>query len=58
MYLMFNGYINNIVNVSNVAKLIMFADNTNTFLYSDSLQGLQYLSNNELTKFANWFKLI
>ena len=35
----------------------MFADDTNIFLCSDSLKGLEYLANNELTKFVNWFKL-
>ena len=55
--LLFILYINDIVNVSDVAKLIMFADDTNIFLCSDSLKGLECLAKNELTKFANWFKL-
>ena len=55
--LLFVLYINDIVNVSDVAKLIMFADDTNIFLCSDSLKGLQCLANNELTKFGNCFKL-
>ena len=39
--LLFILYINDIVNISNVASLIMFADDTNIFLCSDSLQGLE-----------------
>ena len=35
----------------------MFADDTNIFLCNDSLKGLECLANNELTKFANLFKL-
>ena len=48
--LLFILYINDIVNVYNFAKSIMFADDTNIFLCSDSLQGLEYLANNELKK--------
>ena len=36
-------YINDIVNISDVAELIMFADDTNIFLFSDSLKGLECL---------------
>ena len=43
-------YINDIVNVSDVAELIMFADDTNIFLCSDPLKGLECLANNELKK--------
>ena len=45
--LLFIWYINDIVNISDVAKLITFADDTNIFLCSDSLKGLEYLANNE-----------
>ena len=55
--LLFILYINDFVNASDVAKLIMFADDTNIFLCNDSLKGLECLANNELTQFANWFKL-
>ena len=55
--LLFILYINDIINISDVAKLIVFADDTNIFLCSDSLKGLQCLANHELKKFANLFKL-
>ena len=55
--LLFILCINDIVNVSDVVKLIMFADDTNIIQCSDSLKGLECLANNELTKFVNWFQL-
>ena len=54
---LFISYINDIGNVSDVAKLIMLADDTNIFLCSDSLKGLECFINNELTTFSSWFKL-
>ena len=47
--LLFILYINYIINIFDVAKLIMF-DETNIFLCSDSLKGLECLANNELKK--------
>ena len=35
----------------------LFADDTNIFLCSDSLKGLECLANNEVTTFVNWLKL-
>ena len=35
----------------------MLADDTNIFICSDSLKGLECLANNELKKFVSWFKL-
>ena len=51
--LIFMLYINDIVNVSDVVTLIMFADDTNIFLCSDSLKGLKCLVDNERKKLAN-----
>lgn len=54
--LLFILYINDIVHVSSIAELIMFADDTNIFFSSADLDELSNQVNNELAKFSYWFK--
>jgi hypothetical protein len=55
--LLFIVYINDIVNVSNLIDLVMFADDINLFLSSNSLANLTILANTALDKLVKWFKL-
>lgn len=55
--LLFIIYINDIVNVSNLINLIMFADDTNIFFTDNTLNGLESKTNQELDKISKWFKL-
>jgi hypothetical protein len=50
-------YINDIFNISKLAKVLMFADDTNLFFSYENLDDLISLVNCELNKFSNWFKL-
>ena len=49
-------YINDICNVSVIAKLILFADDTNLFFSHPSPAHLVYEINQELNKFSVWFR--
>ena len=54
--LLFLIYLNDLPNVSNLAKFISFADDT-TIVYSNpSIETLQTLANNDLKLINNWFK--
>jgi hypothetical protein len=55
--LLFLIYINDIVNSSNLANFIMFADDTNLFFTHKNLNALESIVNNELAKITVWFKL-
>ena len=48
-------YINDICNVSKLAKLILFADDTNIFCAGNNLKELQGMINGVLAKLAKWF---
>jgi hypothetical protein len=54
--LLFLVYINDIVTVSDVASLIMFADDTNLFFSGTDLTPLCTSINQELDKISGWFK--
>ena len=49
-------YINDIVNVSNLLHIILFADDTNLFLSGKNINELISIVNNELEKISDWFK--
>ena len=50
-------YINDICNVSNLLKFVLFADDTNIFCSSTSLHDLQDNINRELDKLFVWFSV-
>ena len=50
-------YINDICNISNLVKFVLFADDTNIFCSSNSLHDLQNLLNRELAKLFVWFSV-
>ena len=50
-------YINDMVNVSNIFKFIMFADDTNLFCTSKDIVSLSVTICNELVKLEKWFAL-
>ena len=50
-------YINDIYSVSNLLKIVLFADDTNTFCSSTSLHDLQDTINRELAKLFLWFSV-
>ena len=50
-------YINDICNVSNLLKFVLFADDTNIFCSSASLHDLQDTINRELDKLFVWFSV-
>ena len=52
---LFLNYINNLCNVSNVVKFILFADDTNIFYCADDPNMLSTVVNQELVKLQNWF---
>ena len=54
--LMFFIYINDICNVSDVAKLILFADDTNLFFSHINPVHLVNVTNGELQKFSIWLR--
>ena len=49
------GPINDICNVSNLVKLILFADDTNVFCAGDNQLELECMLNRELAKLCKWF---
>ena len=55
--LLFILYINDIVNVSKDAELLLFADDTNVFLYDTDIYQLSVRANKALSDINNWFKL-
>src|SRR6218665_2541145 len=54
--LLFILYINDLTNVSQILKLVLFAYDTTVFLEHNSLSELQDQANYELAKLAEWFK--
>ena len=50
-------YLNDLANVSDILKLIMFADDTNAFLSHNSLGTLYDIMNTELEKIVDWFNI-
>lgn len=55
--LLFIIYINDIVHASDIANLIMFADDTNLFYSNNSLDTLCNDINDDLVKISLWFRL-
>ncbi len=55
--LLFILYINDLVHVSKLAKIIMFADDTNLFFSGEDIDKLNYDVNKELIALSLWFKL-
>jgi len=43
--------------VSDLAQVIMFADDTNLFFTNDNLADLETVTNLELINISNWFKI-
>src|SRR6218665_871045 len=54
--LLFILYINNLTNVSQILKLVLFADDATIFLEHNSLAELDNQANCQLAKLAEWFK--
>jgi len=54
--LLFILYINDITNSSRLLSFILFADDTNIFSSSNSLQDLENITNIELCRVSDWFK--
>ena len=54
--LLFLIYINDICNVSVLAKLILFADDTNIFFSHKNPSFLKNIVNQEILKFSQWFR--
>ena len=52
--LLFLIYINDICNVSSIAKLVLFADDTNLFFSGRHPVHLNNLVNEEIPKFSQW----
>ena len=52
--LLFLIYINDICNVSSIAKLVLFADDTNLFFSGRDPVHLNNLVNEEIPKFSQW----
>ena len=52
-----NDNINDIVNVSALVDFLIFADDTNLFISSHSLESLSVIANTVLAKLAKWFRL-
>ena len=55
--LLFLSYIHDLVNVSGLTNVIMFADSTNLFFVGDDLAQLESVTNSELDRISMWFKL-
>ena len=55
--LLFLIYINDIVNISELIKFIIFADDTNLFFKHKNLNTLVSIINTELIQISSWFKL-
>ena len=50
-------YINDICNVSEVLKFILFADDTNLFMSGKDIQLISAVLNRELVELNTWFKV-
>ena len=55
--LLFITYINDIVKSSHLFQFIMFADDPNLFASHSNLDELLKMTNQELEKISNWFKI-
>ena len=55
--LLFILYVNDIVSTSNLAKFILFADDTNLFLKHKDLETLINIINTKIVKIVSWFKI-
>ena len=55
--LLFIQYVNDIVSTSNLAKFILFADDTNLFSKHKDLETLINIINTEIVKIVSWFKI-
>ena len=55
--LLFIIYINDIIYVSSMLKLILFADDTNLLLHDKDLQNLMSNANTEIQKISDWLKV-
>ena len=55
--LLFILYVNDIISTSNLAKFILFADDTNLFFKHKDLETLINIINTEITKIVSWFKI-
>ena len=53
--LLFNVYMNDITNACNEVKIVMYADDTNVFCMSKSLNSLYSIMNKELNNLQKWF---
>ena len=53
--LLFILYVNDIVNVSNKLKLILFADDTSVFMSFDDIKDVQYKFTMEFNRLVDWF---
>ena len=53
--LLFNIFINDIVNCSDVLRFLLYADDSNTFCSHTNLYTLIDIMNTELVKLTNWF---
>jgi len=53
---LFNLYIDDISNVSQLVKCVLYADDTNMFYSNDSLEQLISVINKELSKFKKWME--
>ena len=55
--LLFLLYINDLANVSNMVKLVLFADDTNLYMSGGNIEQLMMSLNRELVKLESWFKV-
>lgn len=55
--LLFLIYMNDLPNVSKLAKFVIFADDTNIVYSDSSLANLQVIANNDLRNINNWFEI-
>ena len=54
--LLFLLYVNDLISVSNIAHIVMFADDTNLFFSENDIGRLTSLINSELKNISDWFK--
>ena len=52
---LFNRYINDLSNASNIIDLVLFADDTNLFFSHNDLSYLMETINSEMIQLSNWF---
>ena len=55
--LLFILYLNDIMNLSQLDNLILFADDTNMFISDNDLTSLIFKANDELSKLSLWFRV-